>query len=40
GGCYNSIPPQKLVEIRKMDKVIKCEFCGRILVWKDNGSIG
>jgi len=39
GGCYNTIPPQKLVEIRKMDKVITCEVCGRILVWGDNGSI-
>jgi len=39
GGCYNTIPPQKLVEIRKMDKVIACEVCGRILVWRDNGSI-
>jgi len=37
GGCWNSIPPQRLVEIRKMDKVIKCEVCGRILVWNDNG---
>ena len=39
GGCYNTIPPQKLVEIRKMDKVIACEVCGRILVWRDNGGI-
>ena len=39
GGCYNTIPPQKLVEIRRMDKVIACEVCGRILVWRDNGSI-
>ncbi len=38
GGCFNAIPPQKQVEIRKMDRVIKCEVCGRILVWKDNGS--
>ena len=38
GGCYNTIPPQKLVEIRKMDRVITCEVCGRILVWKDDGS--
>jgi len=38
GGCFKTIPPQKLVEIRKMDRVIYCEVCGRILVWHDNGS--
>ncbi|MCK4966133.1 hypothetical protein KAS50_03825 [bacterium] len=39
GGCYNTIPPQKIVEIRKMERIIPCEICGRILVWKDNGSV-
>ncbi|RMF62865.1 MAG: hypothetical protein D6743_11525 [Calditrichaeota bacterium] len=39
GGCFAAIPPQKLVEIRAMDKLILCESCGRILVYKnDNGS--
>ena len=35
GGCYSYIPPQKIVEIRKMDKIYECEFCGRILVWDE-----
>jgi len=39
GGCFTTIPPQRIVEIRKMDNVIICEVCGRILVWKDNGSV-
>ncbi len=33
GGCYSYIPPQKIVEVRKMDKIYTCEFCGRILVY-------
>ncbi|MCB0283119.1 MAG: hypothetical protein H6627_01265 [Calditrichae bacterium] len=35
GGCYSYIPPQKIVEIRKMSKIYECEFCGRILVWNE-----
>jgi predicted nucleic acid-binding Zn-ribbon protein len=30
--CYRSIPPQVLIEIRKMEKLVTCEGCGRILV--------
>lgn len=37
GGCFNAIPPQRCVEIRKMSSLITCETCGRILVWTDNG---
>lgn len=35
GGCFKKIPPQKIVEIRKMDRIIPCEVCGRILIWKE-----
>jgi len=35
GGCFSYIPPQKIVEVRKMKKIFECEFCGRILVWSD-----
>jgi uncharacterized protein len=31
-GCYNIVPPQRIVELRKNDKIHTCEFCGRILV--------
>lgn len=34
-GCFSYIPPQKIVEIRKMEKIHECEFCGRILVWNE-----
>ncbi len=35
GGCRQAIPPQKILEIRRMNQVIICEGCGRILVWPD-----
>ncbi|MGA2668081.1 MAG: C4-type zinc ribbon domain-containing protein [Ignavibacteria bacterium] len=31
-GCYNSIPPQRVIEIRMADKFFHCESCGRILI--------
>lgn len=36
GGCFSTIPPQKIVEIRKAERLYTCEYCGRILVWVDN----
>jgi uncharacterized protein len=33
GGCFNSLPPQAVNEIRKAEELIVCESCGRILVW-------
>ncbi|MDI9358047.1 MAG: C4-type zinc ribbon domain-containing protein [Phycisphaerales bacterium] len=36
GGCFCSIPPQKLIEIRKQKKIVSCEYCGRILVNEDD----
>ncbi len=35
GGCYKSLPPQRVMEIRDMERVILCEVCGRILVWDE-----
>lgn len=32
GGCYNRIPPQRVMDIRNRKKVIVCEYCGRVLV--------
>lgn len=31
-GCYNSIPPQREIEIRSAAKLYTCQSCGRILV--------
>lgn len=35
GGCFNRVPPQKLLELRLNDKLYTCERCGRILVSDD-----
>ncbi len=32
GGCFNRIPPQRLLELRKNDEIFRCEHCGRIYV--------
>jgi predicted nucleic acid-binding Zn-ribbon protein len=37
GGCFASLPPQFINEIKKMEKLITCETCGRILVWSQEG---
>ncbi|MDX9759915.1 MAG: C4-type zinc ribbon domain-containing protein [Bacteroidota bacterium] len=31
-GCYNVVPPQLILEIKKNDRLFTCEHCGRILV--------
>lgn len=38
GGCHKIVPPQKVVEIRAGTKLIRCEFCGRILYWDEDAS--
>jgi len=32
GGCFNRVPPQKILEIRQNSRLYSCEHCGRILV--------
>jgi len=32
GGCFNSIPPQRQMEIEMRKKITICEHCGRIVV--------
>ena len=32
GGCFNTIAPQRLIDIASNRKMIICEYCGRILV--------
>ena len=31
-GCFNSIPPQREIEIRSAAKIFTCQSCGRILI--------
>jgi len=35
GGCFKQIPPQKIQEIRRGDRIFSCESCGRILIWSE-----
>jgi predicted nucleic acid-binding Zn-ribbon protein len=35
GGCFRQLAPQRRVEVRRQDQVIRCEICGRIVVWQD-----
>lgn len=35
GGCFSTIPPQRIVEIREAGRLHTCEYCGRILVWAE-----
>jgi predicted nucleic acid-binding Zn-ribbon protein len=32
GGCFNRVPPQRVLELRKNDAIMICEHCSRILV--------
>ncbi|MGB9697493.1 MAG: zinc ribbon domain-containing protein [Ignavibacteria bacterium] len=31
-GCFNSLPPQREIEIRMAKRIFTCESCGRILI--------
>lgn len=33
--CYRSVPPQRIIEVKRLERVIACEGCGRILVWTE-----
>lgn len=32
-GCFKQLPPQKVLEVRRYNKILICESCGRILAW-------
>lgn len=34
GGCFRSIPPHEMQNLKRDDRLIACEGCGRILIWK------
>ena len=35
GGCFNHIPPQRQLEVKLHNKIIVCEYCGRVLIDPD-----
>jgi len=38
GGCYRALPPQTLLEVRRGDRVMSCEGCGRLMIWPPDGA--
>ncbi|MCD4691174.1 hypothetical protein K8S17_06895 [bacterium] len=32
-GCYKRLPPQSVIEIKRGDRFVECDSCGRILYW-------
>ncbi len=36
GGCFRELPPQRRMEVRRQDRILRCENCGRILVWRED----
>lgn len=37
GGCFRRIPPQEMQILRRNDRVMTCEGCGRIILWREEG---
>jgi predicted nucleic acid-binding Zn-ribbon protein len=37
-GCFKQIPPQRIQEIRRGDRIFGCDSCGRILIWTDESA--
>ncbi|MCP4631534.1 MAG: hypothetical protein GY855_01315 [candidate division Zixibacteria bacterium] len=38
GGCFKQLPPQMVQEIKKGEKLLTCDNCGRILLWAGDDS--
>jgi len=34
GGCRRHIPPQEMQNLKRDERIIICEGCGRIIIWK------
>ena len=35
GGCFRRIPPQEMQILKRNDRIMSCEGCGRILIWRE-----
>jgi hypothetical protein len=35
GRCFLALPPQTVAELRKGERLITCNSCGRVLIWKE-----
>lgn len=38
GGCYKALSPHLIQEIKRGQRMITCDSCGRILIWQDGVS--
>lgn len=36
GGCFSRLTPQKVAEAKRLDRMIRCENCGRIIVCNED----
>lgn len=34
GGCFRRIPPHEMQNLKRDDRIIACEGCGRIIIWR------
>jgi predicted nucleic acid-binding Zn-ribbon protein len=34
GGCFRRIPPHEMQTLKKDDRIVTCEQCGRIIIWR------
>jgi uncharacterized protein len=39
-GCRIKLPPQMIIEVKREDRIIECQSCGRILHWTSEDGIG
>jgi predicted nucleic acid-binding Zn-ribbon protein len=39
-GCYKSLPPQTVIEVKRSTEFIECDGCGRLLYWRREGDVG
>jgi predicted nucleic acid-binding Zn-ribbon protein len=39
-GCYKSLPPQTVIEVKRSSRFVECDGCGRILYWRRETDVG
>ncbi len=39
-GCYKSLPPQTVIEVKRAARFTECDGCGRLLYWRKEKDVG
>jgi predicted nucleic acid-binding Zn-ribbon protein len=39
-GCYKSLPPQTVIEVKRATRFTECDGCGRLLYWRRETDVG